>query len=134
MKLDHIGIAVKNLEEAKTMYKAILQSDCYYEEELSHQKVKVAFYKTGVDSKIELLEGIGDDSPIAKFIEKKGEGIHHIAFLVEDIYSEIERMKNEGFQPLQEEPRVGAAGKWVFFFHPKSTGGSLIELCQKRND
>ena len=93
----------------------------------------VAFFKTGVDSKIELLEGTDIDSPIYKFVEKKGEGIHHIAFLVKDIYAEIERMKNEGFEPLQEHPKQGAANKLVFFFHPKSTGGSLIELCQKQD-
>ena len=133
MTLDHIGIAVKNLENAKKMYTSILQSSTYHEEYLESQKVMVAFFKTGVDSKIELLEGTDIDSPIYKFVEKKGEGIHHIAFLVEDIYAEIERMKNEGFDPLQEQPKQGAAHKLVFFFHPKSTGGSLIELCQKQD-
>ena len=133
MILDHIGIAVKNLENAKKMYTSILQSSAYHEEYLESQKVMVAFFKTGVDSKIELLEGTDIDSPIYKFVEKKGEGIHHIAFLVEDIYAEIERMKNEGFDPLQEQPKQGAAHKLVFFFHPKSTGGSLIELCQQQD-
>lgn len=133
MILDHIGIAVKNLESAKKMYESILQSQAYYEEVLESQKVNVAFFKTGTESKIELLEGIGPDSPITKFIEKKGEGIHHMAFLVQDIYAEIERMKKEGFEPLQEQPKLGAANKLVFFFHPKSTGGSLIELCQKQD-
>lgn len=131
MNLDHIGIAVRNLDDAKKMYATILQSDPYYEEILDSQKVKVVFFKTGADSKIELLEGTDPSSPISKFIEKKGEGIHHMAFLVDDIYLEIERMKSEGFEPLQETPKLGAANKLVFFFHPKSTGGSLIELCQK---
>ena len=132
MILDHIGIAVKNLENAKKMYTSILQSSAYHEEYLESQKVRVAFFKTGVESKIELLEGTDADSPIYKFVEKKGEGIHHMAFLVKDIYEEIERMKNEGFEPLQDKPKLGAANKLVFFFHPKSTGGSLIELCQKQ--
>lgn len=133
MILDHIGIAVKNLENAKEMYASILQSSAYHEEYLESQKVRVAFFKTGVESKIELLEGTDVDSPISKFVEKKGEGIHHMAFLVKDIYAEIERMKNEGFEPLQDKPKLGAANKLVFFFHPKSTGGSLIELCQKQD-
>lgn len=131
MTLDHIGIAVKDLENAKSMYEKILQYTSYYEETLGSQKVKVAFFKTGEDSKIELLEGTDETSPISKFIEKKGEGIHHMAYLVEDIHYEIERMKSEGFEPLQDSPKIGAAGKLVFFFHPKSTGGVLIELCQK---
>jgi methylmalonyl-CoA/ethylmalonyl-CoA epimerase len=133
MILDHIGIAVKNIENAKKMYTSILQSSANHEEYLESQKVKVAFFKTGADSKIELLEGIDVDSLIYKFVEKKGEGIHHMAFLVNDIYVEIERMKNEGFEPLQDKPKLGAANKLVFFFHPKSTGGSLIELCQKQD-
>jgi methylmalonyl-CoA/ethylmalonyl-CoA epimerase len=133
MILDHIGIAVKNIENAKKMYTSILQSSAYHEEYLESQKVKVAFFKTGADSKIELLEGIDVDSLIYKFVEKKGEGIHHMAFLVNDINVEIERMKNEGFEPLQDKPKLGAANKLVFFFHPKSTGGSLIELCQKQD-
>jgi len=131
MNLDHIGIAVKNLETAKLMYSHILGTAPYFEEVLDNQKVKVAFFKTGQDSKIELLEGTDEDSPISKFVSKKGEGIHHMAFLVQDIYSEIERMIQNGFEPLQDEPRKGAANKLVFFFHPKTTGGSLIELCQK---
>lgn len=131
MTLDHIGIAVSNLETAKSMYQKILQSSAFYEETLQSQKVKVAFFKTGENSKIELLEGIDETSPISKFIEKKGEGIHHMAYLVQDIYSEIERMKSEGFEPLQDSPKTGATGKLVFFFHPKSTGGVLVELCQK---
>lgn len=133
MILDHIGIAVKDIEQAKIIYEKILQSSAYHEEILENQKVRVAFFKTGQDSKIELLEGIGEDSPISKFIMKKGEGIHHMAFLVPDIYKEIERMKKEGFEPLQEAPKIGAANKLVFFFHPKTTGGSLVELCQKQN-
>lgn len=130
MTLDHIGIAVKNMLEAKKMYERILQKNSFHEEFLDSQKVNVAFFKTGDDSKIELLEGTSPESPISKFIEKRGEGIHHMAYLVDDIYAEIERMKSEGFEPLQDAPKVGAANKLVFFFHPKSTGGVLIELCQ----
>jgi methylmalonyl-CoA/ethylmalonyl-CoA epimerase len=131
MTLDHIGIAVRDIEAAKSMYEKILNTEVYHEEILESQKVKVAFFKTGVDSKIELLQGTDADSPISKFIEKKGEGIHHTAFIVQDIESEIKRMIGEGFEPLQDKPKLGAAGKLVFFFHPKSTGGVLIELCQK---
>ena len=134
MILDHIGIAVRNLDEAKSMYEKILQKTAYHEETIVSQGVRVAFFKTGEDSKIELLEGLTAESPIAKYIERKGEGIHHVAYLVEDIKAEIERMKVEGFQPLQEEPKMGAGNKLVFFFHPKSTVGVLTELCQKIKD
>jgi methylmalonyl-CoA/ethylmalonyl-CoA epimerase len=116
------------------MYEKILQIPAYHEETIISQAVRVAFFKTGEDSKIELLEGTTADSPISKYIERKGEGIHHVAYLVDDILSEIERMKAEGFQPLQEEPKIGAGNKLVFFFHPKSTGGVLTELCQKIKD
>ena len=131
MILDHIGIAVANLDQAKEMYEKILQTPAYHEETINSQGVRVAFFKTGDDSKIELLEGLTVESPISKYIERKGEGIHHVAYLVEDIKAEIERMKAAGFQPLQEEPKIGAGNKLVFFFHPKSTGGVLTELCQK---
>lgn len=131
MVLDHIGIAVSNLEQSVQMYQSILEKDPYHYETLVDQKVKVAFFKTGEDSKIELLEGIGEDSPISKFVTKKGEGIHHMAYLVEDISLEVSRMIDQGFQPLQDKPKLGAGNKLVFFFHPKSTGGVLIELCQK---
>lgn len=131
MTLDHIGIAVKDIEASKSMYEKILNSTANHEEILESQKVKVAFFKTGADSKIELLQGTDSESPISKFIDKKGEGIHHAAFIVEDIELEIKRMIGEGFEPLQDKPKLGAAGKLVFFFHPKSTGGVLIELCQK---
>jgi methylmalonyl-CoA/ethylmalonyl-CoA epimerase len=134
MILDHIGIAVASLDQAKTMYEKILQIPAYHEETIISQAVRVAFFKTGEDSKIELLEGTTADSPISKYIERKGEGIHHVAYLVDDILSEIERMKAEGFQPLQEEPKIGAGNKLVIFFHPKSTGGVLTELCQKIKD
>jgi methylmalonyl-CoA/ethylmalonyl-CoA epimerase len=132
MKLDHIGIGVKDIEAAKLMYEKMLGYPSYHEEILESQGVKIAFFKTGEDSKLELLEGLSTDSPISKFVEKKGEGMHHMAYLVSDIYAEIERMKSEGFEPLQAEPKLGAADKLVFFFHPKSTGGVLIELCQKQ--
>lgn len=132
MKLDHIGIAVRNIEAAKAMYTTILQSNPIHEEILDSQGVKVAFFQTGIDSKIELLEGTHSASPVSKFIEKKGEGIHHMAYMVDNILEEIERWKSEGFEPLQDAPKIGAANKLVFFFHPKSTGGVLIELCQKQ--
>lgn len=131
MTLDHIGIAVRDIEASKMMYEKILNTTAYHEEIIESQMVKVAFFKTGVDSKIELLQGTHEDSPISKFIEKKGEGIHHTAFLVENLEVEISRMINEGFVLLQDKPKLGAAGKLVFFFHPKSTGGVLVELCQK---
>lgn len=133
MKLDHIGIAIKNLEASTELYSKILNKPAFKTETLESQKVKVAFFDTGGNSKIELLEGIDETSPIYKFIEKKGEGIHHMAFLVDDIYSEIERLKSEGLEPINESPRLGADNKLVFFFHPKSTGGVLLELCQKQN-
>jgi methylmalonyl-CoA/ethylmalonyl-CoA epimerase len=132
MHIDHIGIAVKDLSSSDNLFSKLLNTSPFKHETLEHQKVEVSFFQTG-ESKLELLQGIGEDSPISKFIEKKGEGIHHIAFLVEDIYTEIDRMKNEGFEPLQESPRLGADQKLVFFFHPKTTNGVLIELCQKQS-
>lgn len=131
MKLDHIGIAVQSIDSAKIIYEKMLGYKAYHEEILESQGVKVAFFKIGDDSKIELLEGIDENSPISKFITKKGEGMHHMAYIVTDIYAEIDRMIQEGFEPLQDNPKIGAAGKLVFFFHPKSTGGVLVELCQK---
>jgi methylmalonyl-CoA/ethylmalonyl-CoA epimerase len=131
MKLDHIGIAVKDLKASNDLYTKLLAHPPYKEESVENQKVNVSFFKSG-ESKIELLEPTHPDSAIAKFLEKKGEGIHHIAFLVDDIFSEIDRLKSEGFEPLMTEPREGANNKLVFFFHPKSTNGVLIEICQER--
>jgi len=132
MKLDHIGIAVSNLSSSNTLFTKLLKEAPFKEELVENQKVKVSFFHSG-DTKIELLEPQAPDSAIAKFIEKKGEGIHHMAFLVEDIYAEMERMKADGFLPLQDEPRIGANNKLVCFFHPKSTNGVLIEICQERD-
>jgi len=128
-KIEHIGIAVKNIENANAIYKSLLGYDYYKTEEVASEGVKTSFFTCG-ESKIELLEATKEDSPIAKFIEKRGEGIHHIAFAVDDIYSEIKRLKNEGFVVLNKTPKNGADNKLVAFLHPKSTNGVLIELCQ----
>jgi methylmalonyl-CoA/ethylmalonyl-CoA epimerase len=128
-KIEHIGIAVKNIENANSIYKSLLGSSPYKTEVVESEGVTTSFFKCG-DSKIELLEATKKDSPITKFIEKRGEGIHHIAFLVTDIKTEIERLKGEGFIVLNEQPKRGADNKWVVFLHPKSTNGVLVELCQ----
>lgn len=129
-KIEHIGIAVKNLENANNLFSKLFGKPHYKEEEVALEGVKTSFFQSGIN-KIELLEATNPDSPIAKFIEKKGEGIHHIAFDVDDIYSEIERLKNEGFIILNEIPKKGADNKLVAFLHPKNTNGVLIELCQE---
>ena len=128
-KIEHIGIAVKNIENATKIYTSLLGSSPYKMEEVKSEGVKTSFFKTG-DSKIELLEATNPDSPIAKFIEKRGEGVHHIAFAVDDIESEIARLKKEGFIVLNETPKKGADNKLVAFLHPRSTAGVLVELCQ----
>ncbi len=130
-KIEHIGIAVKSIENANQIYTSLLGASPYKMEEVKSEGVKTSFFKIG-DSKIELLEAINPDSPIAKFIEKRGEGVHHIAFAVDDIQSEIVRLKNEGFIVLNETPKKGADNKLVVFLHPKSTAGVLVELCQDR--
>lgn len=129
-KIEHIGIAVKNLEESNTLFAKLLGKPHYKIEEVLSEGVRTSFFKTG-PNKIELLEATKKNSPIAKFIEKKGEGVHHIAFAVEDINSEIERLKSEGFQVLNDVPKKGADNKLVVFLHPKTTNGVLIELCQE---
>lgn len=129
-KIEHIGIAVSNLEEASIIYEKLFGAPAYKQEEVASEGVKTAFFING-PNKIELLEATNPESPIAKFIAKKGEGIHHIAFEVEDIILEISRLKNEGFVILNETPKKGADNKWVVFLHPKSTNGVLIELCQE---
>jgi len=129
-KIEHIGIAVKSLEISNEVFAKILNTLPYKSEEVISEGVNTSFFKMG-DSKIELLESTKADSPIAKFIEKKGEGIHHIAFDVSDILSEMERLKNEGFVLLNTEPKKGADNKLVCFLHPKSSNGVLIELCQE---
>ena len=129
--IEHIGIAVKSIENANQIYTSLLGASPYKMEEVKSEGVKTSFFKIG-DNKIELLEAINPDSPIAKFIEKRGEGVHHIAFAVDDIQSEIARLKKEGFIVLNETPKKGADNKLVAFLHPKSTAGVLVELCQDR--
>lgn len=130
-KIEHLGIAVKDLEASNALFAKLFGSPHYKMEEVASEGVKTSFFKAG-PNKIELLEATNPDSPIAKFIEKKGEGIHHIAFDVDDIRAEIARLKDEGFTVLNEEPKMGADNKWVAFLHPKTTNGVLIELCQDR--
>jgi methylmalonyl-CoA/ethylmalonyl-CoA epimerase len=129
LKIEHLGIAVKNIEQSNTLFEKLLGSPHYKMEEVATEGVLTSFFKVG-DSKIELLEAMREDSPIAKFIEKKGEGIHHIAFEVADIKAEMKRLEAEGFTLLNQEPKRGADNKWVCFLHPKGTNGVLIELCQ----
>jgi len=130
-KIEHLGIAVKNLEEANRTYEMLLGVPPYKSERVESEGVETSFFRCG-ESKIELLEATNEDSPIAKFIEKRGEGIHHIAFAVDDIKAEISRLKEKGFQVLNDEPKKGADNKWVAFLHPKSSHGVLVELCQER--
>jgi len=129
-KIEHIGIAVKSIKDSNILFEKLLGLPAYKEEEVESEGVKTSFFMNG-PNKIELLEATNSDSPIAKFLEKKGEGIHHIAFDVEDILVEIERLKNEGFTVLNETPKKGADNKLVAFLHPKTTNGVLIELCQE---
>ncbi len=129
-KIEHIGIAVKSLETSNLLFEKLFGNPPYKEEEVASEAVKTSFFMNG-PNKIELLEATNSESPIAKFIEKKGEGIHHIAFDVENIVDEIERLKNEGFIVLNEIPKKGADNKLVAFLHPKGTNGVLIELCQE---
>ncbi|MFC2188276.1 methylmalonyl-CoA epimerase [Fulvivirgaceae bacterium LMO-SS25] len=131
-KIEHLGIAVKNLAEANETYSKLLGVQPYKQEGVESEGVLTSFFKIG-ESKIELLEASKPDSPIAKFIEKKGEGIHHIAFAVEDIRAEMKRLEREGFVLLNAEPKIGADNKWVCFLHPKGSHGVLVELCQERD-
>lgn len=130
-KPEHIGIAVKALSTSIPLFEKLLNTICYKTERVESEKVDTAFFKTG-DTKIELLESSDPDGVIAKFIEKKGEGLHHIAFDVEDIHTEMERLKKEGFVLLNEKPKEGADNKLVCFLHPKGTNGVLVELCQEK--
>lgn len=132
-KIEHIGIAVKSLNESNALFEKLFGAPAYKEEEVESEGVKTSFFMNG-PNKIELLEATNPESPIAKFIEKKGEGIHHIAFDVENIHNEVERLKEEGFVILNETPKKGADNKLVVFLHPKSTNGVLIELCQEIAD
>lgn len=132
-KIEHLGIAVRDIDASNEVFAKLFGESHYKMEEVESEGVKTSFFKVG-DNKIELLEATNENSPIAKFIEKKGEGIHHVAFEVEDIYKEIERLKEEGFRVLNEEPKQGADNKLIVFLHPKSTNGVLIELCQERSN
>jgi methylmalonyl-CoA/ethylmalonyl-CoA epimerase len=130
-KIEHIGIAVKDLDAANEVYSKLLGVDPYKSEGVESEGVMTSFFQTGVN-KIELLAATNSDSAIAKFIDKKGEGIHHIAFHVDDIYAEMDRLRKEGFVLLNEEPKMGADNKLICFVHPKGTHGVLVELCQER--
>ena len=129
-KIEHIGIAVKDLNSSIAIYQKLLNTDCYKTEQVASESVNTAFFKTG-ENKVELLQATAPDSAIAKFIEKKGEGIHHVAFLVDDILAEMERLHKEGFVLLSDSPKKGADNKMVCFVHPKDSSGVLIELCQE---
>ena len=132
-KIEHIGIAVKNIESSNALFAKLFGEPSYKIEEVASEGVNTSFFKVG-PNKIELLEGTTPNSPITKFIEKRGEGIHHIAFDVADIHAEMERLKGEGFTLLNETPKKGADNKLVCFLHPKTTNGVLIELCQDAGD
>ncbi len=129
-KVEHIGIAVRDLTASNALFEKLLGSPPYKTEEVASEGVRTSFFRAG-PNKVELLEATSEDSPIAGYLEKRGEGIHHIAFDVEDIRAEVERLKAEGFRILNEEPKRGADNKWVVFLHPKSAGGVLVELCQE---
>ena len=130
-KVEHIGIAVKDLSNANALFEKLFNQSHYKVEEVESEGVSTSFFKVG-DTKIELLQALQADSPIAKFIEKRGEGIHHIAFEVDDIQSEMERLQAEGFELIHTEAKDGVDNKKICFLHPKSTNGVLIELCQEK--
>jgi methylmalonyl-CoA/ethylmalonyl-CoA epimerase len=131
LKPEHIGIAVKDLSISVPLFEKLLNSQCYKTETVESEAVNTAFFKTG-DTKIELVQSSTEDGVIAKFIERKGEGMHHIAFEVVDIIAEMARLQAEGFVLLNEKPKLGADNKLVCFLHPKGTNGVLVELCQER--
>jgi len=131
LRVEHIGIAVKDLSASIPLYEKLLNSLCYKKERVESENVETAFFRRG-ETKIELLESCQPDGVIARFIEKKGEGIHHIAFEVSDIVDEMKRLKQEGFVLLNEAPKEGADNKLVCFLHPKNTHGVLIELCMEK--
>jgi methylmalonyl-CoA/ethylmalonyl-CoA epimerase len=132
-KIEHLGIAVKNIEESMAMYESLLGTSCYKTEIIESEAVRTAFFQIG-DSKIELLESTDPSSAIAKFLEKKGQGFHHVAFDVENIDEEIIRLKENGFQLIHEVAKHGADNKRIAFLHPKSTDGLLVELCQEKEE
>lgn len=129
---EHIGIAVKSLDLSIPIFEKLLNTSCYKVETVTSENVKTAFLQTG-QTKIELLESMTEDGVIRKFIDKKGEGIHHIAFAVDDIYAEMKRLQSEGFVLLNKEPKAGADNKLVCFLHPKHTNSVLIEICMDKN-
>ncbi|MBL4585747.1 MAG: methylmalonyl-CoA epimerase [Flavobacteriales bacterium] len=128
--IEHIGIAVRDLEVSIPIYEKLLNTECYKREEVESEHVITAFFKSS-NNKIELLQATSEESPIAKFIEKRGEGMHHVAYSVSDIRAEMQRLKNEGFRLLNSEPKKGADNKLICFVHPKDTSGVLMELCQE---
>lgn len=130
-RIDHIGIAVKNLETSNALFSKLFNKPPFHQEEVISEKLDVSFFDLG-DTKVELMQAQTEESKVYKYLEKKGEGIHHVCFEVEDIHSEMERLKKEGFQSLTDKPYTGALNKLVCFFHPKTTNGILIELCQKQ--
>ncbi|MFO0358745.1 MAG: methylmalonyl-CoA epimerase [Sphingobacteriaceae bacterium] len=130
-KVEHIGIAVKDLKNANTLFSKLFGKDHYKVEAVESEGVSTSFFMLG-ETKIELLEATNENSAIAKFIEKKGEGIHHIAYEVDNIHEEMERLKKEGFELIHQQPKEGADNKLICFLHPKSTNGVLVELCQER--
>lgn len=132
-KIEHIGIAVNSLEEGEKLYESLLGVKPYKRETVESEKVVTSFFRQG-PNKIELLAPIGDDGPISKFLDKKGPGIHHVAYAVTDIIAEMKRLEHEGFRLLNEAPKKGADNKYVCFVHPKSAGGVLVELCQEIPD
>jgi len=132
MHIDHIGVAVADLESAIKTYETILNTSCSKREVVDSEKVETAFFQTG-ESKVELLGATSDDSVIAKYIAKKGQGLHHVAFEVTDIHAELDRLRNEGFTVLNEQPKDGADNKLVAFVHPKNNAGVLVELCQSKS-
>lgn len=129
LRVEHIGIAVNKLSVSIPLFEKLLNTPCYKQEEVDSEQVQTAFFRQG-ETKIELLEATGPDSAIAKFLDKKGEGMHHIAFEVTDIYAEMKRLQEEGFVLLQEMPKKGADNKLICFLHPKHSNGVLIEICQ----
>ncbi|WP_186754824.1 methylmalonyl-CoA epimerase [Echinicola salinicaeni] len=131
-KIEHLGIAVKDLKKSKELFEKLLGKKAYKEESVESEGVSTSFFKVG-ETKIELLQANNSESAISKFIDKRSEGVHHIAFEVDDIYKEIKRLKEEGFEVLNEEPKRGADHKLVVFLHPRSTNGVLVELCQDEN-
>jgi len=130
-KVEHIGIAVKNLENSNALFTKLFGKEHYKIEKVESEGVSTSFFMLG-ETKIELLEATDPESSIAKFIEKKGEGIHHIAYAVDDIHTEMERLKKEGFELINQQPKNGADNKLICFLHPKSTNGILVELCQEK--